>query len=149
MGAIATAFIDAFRAYNSDGVPGSGVYAPEKALAQALGALIEATIPPKTETIILVGTAHTITADHWNQWLEIDDGGGGATTVTLGDGVPEGQSTFGAQAGTGQLTFEGDTGFTVLVDELSNPTTACQGAVWQAQRLDATTWRVFGRLEAA
>lgn len=49
MGQIADAFVAAFRAFQTDGVPASGTYKPEKAIIQALGTLIE-------NKVISVGT---------------------------------------------------------------------------------------------
>lgn len=64
MGDIADGFVAAFRDYQIDGMPSSGVYAPEKTPIQALGVTIEAAIAqvlgplPKT----FPGTQTTLTS---------------------------------------------------------------------------------------
>lgn len=150
MGEIAAAFNTAFRAWQVDGVPGSGANPPEKAEARALGGLIEAVIGAAPVLATLVGAAHTLTLDHWNAWLEISHSDTATITVPADADVafPILASVYGAQAGVGSVVFEGAPGVTVLCAENQEPSTACPRAVWELTKIDTDTWQVFGNLTA-
>lgn len=150
MGDVATGFNTAFREYVVDGVPASGPNPPDKGEAKALGALIEAYVGPPATVATLVGAAQTLALDHANAWLELSHTA--AITVTVPKNVdvayPVPTSIFGAQAGVGAASFVGDTGVTILVADTQEATTACQGAVWELQKIATNTWRLFGNLAA-
>lgn len=150
MGAIADAFNTAFRAWLVDGVPASGANPPDKAEAQALGALIEETIGP-TPTVSTITADYTLVLTDHRAWKEVNSGSAVTITIPAHADVAflDAAMVEGAQAGAGPVNFAAAAGVTLLVAENQTPTTACQGAVWGLKRIDTDVWRVFGNLVAA
>lgn len=150
MGAVADAFNDAFRAYVVDGMPGSGLHAPEKADARALGALIEALFGPNNLPRTITAD-DTLTLDDWNRWIICEN----STDITItvpafaDASFPVNANVYIWAKGAGSVSVVGDGAVTVSTDELSNPTSGCVGAVMQLSNLDTDLWNLFGRLEAA
>lgn len=151
MGAIRDAFNTWLRAYQIEGNPGSGINPPAKDEGRATGGVIEDAIGPPDQTITLVGASQALALEHQNAWLEIDHTDGITFIIPPNSDVafPLPFNVFGAQAGAGQIAFQGGSGVTVLYSETLTPVTACAGSVFELRQIDTDVWRVFGQLEEA
>lgn len=120
MGAIDTAFKAAFRDYNTDGVPGSGVKQPAKSEIRALGATIEGYVAPP-----------------WSLSANI--------TVTTPPTAPTGYVVqfIGASANANQFVLmDGYDGIPGFRTRRANVTASAASAVLNGQTL--STWDAYG-----
>lgn len=101
--------------------------------------------------ITLAGASQQTEAEHAENLVEISNAAA-ATYLVQRDAVlnlPVGTAIEVVQAGAGKITFNADTGVTLLKPAVFNPASLGQHATVVLVKSAANTWRLGGMLEAA